>query len=168
MHGVMLGAMHFLLAAALGQAAAASQAILPDPAASKAPQYISVLTSASAHGVSPGSRVSLFVDVTPHAGIHVYAPGAEHYLPIELSLKGPAGLSAGATVYPKSEKILFAQEVVPVYDEPFRLAREVTVPATAKAGDMITIAGVIDYQACDDAICFKPAVVPVTWTLTVK
>jgi hypothetical protein len=26
----------------------------------------------------------------------------------------------------------------------------------------------IEYQACDDKVCFNPATVPVTWTLTLR
>ena len=34
--------------------------------------------------------------------------------------------------------------------------------------DALTLTGRLDYQACDDAICFNPASVPLTWTLTVS
>ena len=163
----MRGAMHFLFVVALAELAR-GQAILPDPAKSKTPQYITVETSASAPTAAPGSRVTLFVDVTPNSGIHVYAPGADDYLPIALTLKPPAGISAGSTAYPKSERILFAQEMVPVFRKPFRLTKEVTLASSVKPGAPLTITGIVDYQACDDVICFNPAALPVSWKLDVR
>jgi DsbC/DsbD-like thiol-disulfide interchange protein len=166
MHGAMRGAMHFLFAGLIVQGAASAQTILPDPA--KTPQYITLATSASATAAAPGSKIQLFVDVTPNPGIHVYAPGAKEYLPIEVTLKPPAGVSAAKTMYPKSERIMFAQELVPVFQKPFRLVKAITLAPTIRTDGPLVISGVVDYQACDDAICFKPAVLPVVWTLTVR
>jgi DsbC/DsbD-like thiol-disulfide interchange protein len=165
MHGVMRGAMHFLLAGLIVHGAAPAQTILPDPA--KTPQYISLMTSASATTAAPGSKIQLFVDVTPNAGIHVYAPGAKEYLPIEVALKPPAGVSAAKTIYPKSERIMFAQELVPAFQKPFRLVTEITLAPTIRTDGPLVISGVVNYQACDDLICFKPAVLPVMWKLNV-
>ena len=33
--------------------------------------------------------------------------------------------------------------------------------------DAVTLTGRLDYQACDDEICFNPASIPLTWTITV-
>ena len=33
--------------------------------------------------------------------------------------------------------------------------------------DVITLGGQLEYQACDDAVCFEPVSVPLTWTLAV-
>ena len=41
-------------------------------------------------------------------------------------------------------------------------------PATGELCYTLTVAGIVDYQACDDVICFKPAVLPVTWTVAVE
>ena len=165
MHGVMRGAMHFLFAGLIAHGASA-QTILPDPA--KTPQYLTLATSASATTVAPGSKVQLFIDVRPNPGIHVYAPGTKEYLPIDVTLKLPAGVTAAKTIYPKSERIMFAQELVPVFRQPFRLVKEITVPSAIKLDGPLVISGVVDYQACDDVICFKPAVLPVVWTLNVR
>ena len=166
MHGVMRGAMHFLFAGLLVQGTVPAQTILPDP--SKTPQFITLATSASATIVAPGSKVQLFIDVRPNPGIHVYAPGTKEYLPIDVTLKLPAGVTAAKTLYPKSERIMFAQELVPVFRQPFRLVKEVTIPPVIKPDGALIISGVVDYQACDDLICFKPAVLPVVWTLNVR
>ena len=32
----------------------------------------------------------------------------------------------------------------------------------------ITVSGTLDYQACDDKVCYNPASVPVSWTFDLK
>ena len=34
--------------------------------------------------------------------------------------------------------------------------------------DALTLTGRLDYQACDDRVCYDPASVPLSWTLTVS
>jgi hypothetical protein len=65
-------------------------------------------------------------------------------------------LSAGAT------------QAVPVYRKPFRIGQPITIAATAQSGQTLTIAGVINYQACDDKLCYPTAALPVSWTVAVK
>ena len=57
--------------------------------------------------------------------------------------------------------------------QPFRLIQELVVGASPEAAeqlaelDVLTLTGRLDYQACNDAVCFNPVSVPLTWTLTV-
>ena len=118
----------------------------------------------------PGSAVRLFVDVIPDAKIHVYAPGAKDYLPIVLELTPQPGVRVGKLVYPKSQDWFFEplKEHVPVYDVPFRLAQDVVLGASLKRGQVVTLTGVLKYQACDDVICFNPVSAPVSWTIALE
>ena len=59
-------------------------------------------------------------------------------------------------------------ETVPVFQKPFRLTQDVTVAKNAKPGSTIAVSGTLDFQACDDKVCFVPESVPLTWTLVVK
>jgi hypothetical protein len=34
--------------------------------------------------------------------------------------------------------------------------------------DTLTLSGTLDYQACDDRLCFEPVSVPLSFTLEVK
>jgi len=138
------------------------------PARSAAPKHLTLAASSSAPSAAPGAKVSLFVDVMPNPGIHVYAPGAKDFQPIALQLSPIAGISAGKVLYPKSEMMTFADEQVPVFQKPFRLAEEVTLARSAKPGTTLAISGILRYQACDDAVCFIPASAPVRWTIAVK
>src|SRR5580704_7259383 len=151
MQGVMRGATHWLFVVFIAQA---GQSLLPPGSPDRAaPKHLTLSTSASpANPTTPGSPVSLFLDVMPNPGIHVYAPGAKDYLPIRLTLEPLADLAIGKTVYPKSETIV---------------VERVTIARTAKPGTTMTIKGMVNYQACDDTVCFIPASAPVTWTLTV-
>ena len=40
--------------------------------------------------------------------------------------------------------------------------------AAMKDVTTLTIKGVLNYQACDDKMCFTPQTVPLTWTVTVR
>ena len=134
----------------------------------QAPKHLAVTTSSSASSAARGSKVSLFLDIVPKPGIHVYAPGAKDYVPILLTLDPQPGVTFTALKYPKSELLEFAGEKVPVYQQPFRLVEDVVVGRAPKAGSTLTLTGVVKYQACDDRVCFIPATVPVHWTIAVK
>ena len=80
------------------------------------------------------------------------------------------------TRYPPSEIYHFKplDERVEVYARPFRLTRDLTLLATPEAqkqlGAMpsVTITGGLEYQACDDQICFNPARVPIAFEVTLR
>ena len=131
-------------------------------------KHATIATAPADLSAPAGGKVTLFLDVTPKTGIHVYAPGSENYIPITIKLTAPADLKAGKTVYPKAETMTFADERVPVFQKPFRLTQEVTLGKTVKAGSTVNIAGTVNLQACDDRVCYPPENVPVTWNVLVK
>ena len=79
------------------------------------------------------------------------------------------------TAYPASEIYHFKplDERVEVYTRPFRLRQDVTVLATPEAQKLlasrtsVTVAATLEYQACDDKVCFNPARIPLTFTIGV-
>ncbi len=124
--------------------------------------------------VAPGNRFSLVVDVTPKEGMHLYAPGGHTYQVIRLQLNAPDFIRAHEVRYPASEIYHYKplDERVEVFQEPFQLVQEVTIPMTpeiaalaAEPDATLTVEGVLTYQACDDAICYTPVELPVRWTL---
>ena len=145
------------------------------PSLTAANQHLSVKATVSDGDVAPGSRVTLAFDVTPGRRMHVYAPGADYQV-IGVTLDPNPLLAPHDTVYPASEIYHFVplDERVPVYMKPFRLTRDVTVAATKEAQQALrgmttlTLSGKLEYQACDDRICFKPNAVPFKFELTVK
>lgn len=141
-----------------------------------ATDHFTLVTSASDEVVAPGTRFSLILDFTPRRGIHVYAPNQPNYQPLALTIDAQPAVRPHPIAYPPSEEYHFAplDERVQVYQKPFRLAQDVTIDASresqARLKDQatLTITGRVDYQACDDKICFNPASVPVSWTLRLK
>jgi DsbC/DsbD-like thiol-disulfide interchange protein len=132
------------------------------------PGHAAIQTSPAEVNGTAGGKVALFVDVTPKPGIHVYAPGTDNYIPITVKLNAAPEIKAGKVAYPKSETMTFADEKVPVFQKPFRLTQDVTIDKSAKAGSTVTVSGTVNYQACDDRVCYAPETAPVTWTVAVK
>ena len=69
---------------------------------------------------------------------------------------------------------LAANERVPVYGKPFTIVQEVVLEGTPQAQaafrekTSVTLTGELEYQACDDKICFNPASIPLSWTLSLR
>lgn len=129
--------------------------------------------------VVPGSRLTLVVQVELPPGVHVYSPGVKGYKPIQLVLHPPGGIEPAPAIYPSS-RILYLEaikEQVPVFEGKFRIARDVTIPvskvgagirAVLGSAKTVSIAGELQYQACDATICYPPTSVPVKWELKVE
>jgi len=132
------------------------------------PGHAAILASPVELNGKAGTKLALFVDVTPKPGIHVYAPGAADYIPITVKLTAQPEVKAGKLAYPKSEIVSIADEKVPVFQRPFRLTQDVVIDRSAKAGSTVVVAGTVSYQACDDRVCYAPESAPVTWTVMVK
>jgi DsbC/DsbD-like thiol-disulfide interchange protein len=131
------------------------------------PAHLDIAVSSSEATASPGSKVSLLLDITPKPGIHVYAPGAKDYVPIAVVMDPHPGVAFADLQYPKSEMMDFAGEKVPVYQQAFKLVEEASIARSVKRGTL-TLTGTVKYQACDDRVCFIPASVPERWTIKVK
>ena len=140
--------------------------------------HLEINASQSDPAVGVGSRFHLALDITPKPGMHVYAPGADDsgYRVIGLALDAPGFLRVLPPEYPESEVYYFEplDERVAVYQEPFRLVQEVVVEGDQESSaqlaeiDALTLTGRLDYQACDDRVCYDPTSVPLSWTLTVS
>ena len=91
--------------------------------------------------------------------------------------------------FPPSEIYHFEplDEHVPVYQEPFQLVQELVTDATREASQAffppapetasgtdsnaqptLTVRGTLEYQACDDAICYNPQSIPLSWTVALR
>ena len=125
--------------------------------------------------ITVGTRFSIAVEIEPNPNIHVYAPGAEElgYRVVSLNLAPTPHVRFEPVEFPESEIYYFEplDERAPVYQRPFTLLQEAVVsgaPGTEEALaqlDALTLSGTLDYQACDDRICFEPVSVPLSFTL---
>ena len=124
----------------------------------------------------PGATITLYAHVTPQPKMHVYAPGQKDYISIELATDEAAEFKAARPDYPTPVDFYYAplRETVKVYDKPFRIAQNVTLASTADlrrraaAGEALTITGTLDYQACDDAVCYRPDTLKLTWRVPLQ
>ena len=137
--------------------------------------HLTVLSSISDTAVTPGKKVSLAFEVTPKRSMHVYAPGKHDYQVIAVKVDPQPWLKVEPTSYPPSEIYHFKEldEKVETYGKPFKLVQQLTVLDTAAAKKALAAAPLkvsarLEYQACDDKVCYAPSKVPVNFALTVK
>jgi hypothetical protein len=139
--------------------------------------HLTLTTSSSDAVVAPGTRFSLWVDITPKPKMHVYAPEQKDYFPIEISLEPDDTFKVLPPVFPKGEKFFFAplKETQLVFSKPFRIVQDVTVNLSAPvrqrataAGATLTIKGTLRYQACDDKVCYIPQSIPLSWIVGLR
>jgi AhpC/TSA family protein/cytochrome c biogenesis DsbD-like protein len=141
----------------------------------EAPHLQLALEQSDRTGV-PGTHVTLSAEVRLPPDVHVYAPGTQGYKPIKLVLDEMKEIELKPVVYPPS-KILYLpaiKENVPVFEGTFRISQDVKVSTTSefwgslgKEGKIFTIAGKLEYQACDKTICYLPTSIHVKWQLQV-
>jgi peroxiredoxin len=141
-----------------------------------ATEHLEITTYPSDSAIAPGDRVTLAFDVVPRRGIHVYAPGASSYRILTVSLESHPQIRALPMKYPSSQIYVFKplNERVPVYQKPFTLLQEIVLAGTPQAQaalrgkDSLTVNGTLEYQACDDRVCFNPESVPMSWTFMLR
>jgi len=124
----------------------------------------------------PGTRITLAAEVRLPPDVHVYAPGTQGYKPVKLVIDPLPEVELKPAIYPAS-KILFLpaiNERVPVFEGTFRISQDVRVSSSSEFwgslgtdGKIFTIAGKLEYQACDQTKCYFPTSVPVKWQLQV-
>jgi peroxiredoxin len=140
--------------------------------------HLKLTAYSSNPSITVGTRFSIAVEVEPNPDIHVYAPGAEAlgYRVIALNLNPVPHVRFEPVEFPASEIYHFVplDERVQVYQQPFTLLQEAVVSGAPEAEealaqlDALTVSGTLDYQACDDTLCFDPVSVPLTFTLDLE
>jgi len=138
------------------------------------PPRLSVEARAPGSITKAAQTFDLTIAATPLPGIHVYSPGNAEYNAVTVTVTPVPGLTTGTPVFPAGETYFFAplKQVVTVYSKPFVVRVPVTVDAAfvkaRPAGDTIELKGSVDYQACDDKICFPPQSMPFSVQVPVK
>ena len=137
---------------------------------------LDVVTYPSDSAVAPGNRFAVVAQVTPHKGVHVYAPGAANYKVIDLKVLPRQYVRALAPEYPPPEVYFFKplNERVQTYQKPFTITQQLVLDGSAATRTALanqttlTIGGALDYQACDDRLCYDPVTLPLSWTVSLK
>jgi hypothetical protein len=138
--------------------------------------HLTMSASISDSVAAPGERLAIVVKVTPKPGMHLYAPGKHDYQVVKLTIDPQPWLRSHAAIYPASQIYHFKplNERVEVFMKSFQLRRDVTLLATPEAQKLlagmtrVTITGALEYQACDDKVCFNPARVPMSFVVGLK
>jgi cytochrome c biogenesis DsbD-like protein len=141
----------------------------------EAPHLQVALEQSDSTGVS-GTHFTLVAEVRLPPDVHVYAPGAQGYKPIQLVIEPIPEVEVKPTVYPPSQILYLPaiKERVPVFEGTFRISQDLKVTSRFESlgsvgqdGKIFTILGKLEYQACDKTICYLPTSVPVKWELKV-
>ncbi len=132
-------------------------------------KHLRLSASAGDETVHVGLRVPLALDIDIPSGFHVYAPGVQGYIPIDLAISESSAFAAHPAIYPPSKilRLEAINESVPVYTGHIHVLREITIGKNAKPGELM-VAGAFRYQACDDKECFPPETVPLKWDLRIE
>ena len=155
-----------------GQSTAGTDTLLAPAVPAVRGRYLDATPTVTASATANGRSFTLALDVAPKPGIHVYAPGNRDYLPVALTIDALPDVRLGPVQFPKANVFFFAplNERVQVYSQAFRLTRSVTLEGTAKPAPAsgVVLTGRLEYQACDDKVCYLPQTVPLSWTVPVQ
>ena len=125
--------------------------------------------------LTPRQRVSLNVEIDVKPNMHVYAPGVEHYIPIDWRMADSKAWISFPVSYPPARMLNLPviKETVPVFDGHFRMTRDIAIGQEADIAPALspdrtlTVEGSFRYQACDDKECYLPTRLPLKWSFIV-
>lgn len=152
---ILMTALFILVAASPGMAESA-----PAPGAI----HLSMRLVAESEAPAAGGHTTLAIVATPEKGWHGYwKNGGDAGLPTEAHWTLPKGVSAGELRYPVPGRLKIAGLMNYVYERPFTLIVDLSVPAGLAKGTPLPITVKLDYLVCTDTIC-----VPESQTLSTK
>jgi thiol:disulfide interchange protein DsbD len=106
-----------------------------------------------------GDSLSVTIPIKVTHGYHVNAnPAADSlYIPLEITFADTSFADVGKVTYPKGKKwrLKDSEEDLLVYDGSVAITVPLVIPKGAQAGEY-QLRGTLDYQACDNAVCFLP------------
>ncbi|MBW6523037.1 thioredoxin family protein [Sphingomonas sp. RHCKR47] len=135
---------------ALGLPAAWAQAQAQIPGV----KHIRLTLVAESDRPRSGTTMRVAFEAVPEAGWHGYwkNPG-DAGVETQVAWTLPAGASAGALRYPVPGRLLIAGLMNYVYERPFALLADVTLPAGLAVGTRLPIAAKLTYLVCTEQIC---------------
>lgn len=135
-------------------------------------KQLQLTPTASNASVAAGQTIVLALDIELKPNMHVYAPGAEGYIPIDWDMGESDLAMAAKTTLPVPQQLHLEaiNETVPAFSGHFRLTRDLTIGPAEKLAKLVDSSGhfvlqsKLRYQACDDRICYIPQEMPIQWT----
>lgn len=150
---------------------------LASPMGSAEREHLRVRTGASDATVSPGNRFTLFVDIEPLPGVHVYGPEVGGgYQGLALTIDPPAHILSHEPTYPAPMRLRlpWTDEVLTGYARSFRIAVDISLGTRLElaplieAGQGLRIAGTLRLQACDNRECWPPEAIALEWRIGLR
>src|SRR5262245_51572384 len=131
--------------------------------------HLNLTVQLSQDKVRPGNRISVVADIQMPPKLHIYAPGVQGYRPVALVIDKSSEIAIHEAKYPKARimNLKVIKERVPVYEGRIRIERDITVSPSIKT-ERLELKGILEYQACDDQICYAPTRVPLSLSLEVE
>ena len=135
-------------------------------------EHVAVGAAATQASVHPGNRFTLYVNLRPSAGVHLYGPGVGGgYQGLTVSVEPQPYLTIYPPEYPEARRLTlpWTDEALTGYTEPVRVAIDVALGSRQElaplleAGEGVTIVGTVALQACDDRVCWAPETIGVQW-----
>jgi len=129
---------------------------------------------ASTNTASLGDEIELFVDVELNDGIHVYAPPAEPFTPVDWQMAAQPGVQFEPPLFPPAQTLRVGPsgDTASVYLGRFQIKRRATLdtdaPPVLDAQGNVSIKGSFKFQACDQQICYSPITIPIEWKFTAR
>jgi hypothetical protein len=118
--------------------------------------------------VRAGQTVSIAFDIKPKPGMHVYAPGQHSYTPLSVQLAPNDLVQPRTTDLPPSVPYTYVplNETVPVYKDPVTAFKNLQMKS-ALSGSTVKVSGQLEFQACDDIMCYPVQRIPfsVQWPI---
>lgn len=120
-----------------------------------------------------GKANMLKIDARIGAGWHINSghPSAAYYIPTRVSLASVHGIKVGEVIYPAAQNISlpFAPgESLSVYTGPVEFGIRITPLVTHKTERSAALTIRIDYQACNERECLRPAAVTKSMALPIE
>jgi thioredoxin:protein disulfide reductase len=124
----------------------------------KAAEVVHFANVALDRPLAAGVTSTLIIDATVDAGWHINSnhPSNADYIPTQLELTLPNGVSAGEVQYPAAEKtrLAFSSEELSVLTGAVQFRVPLKADAATTASDAITVT--LNYQACNNSQCLAP------------
>jgi hypothetical protein len=114
-------------------------------------------------------NIDLFFRVSPGFHVNSNKPHSEFLIPTTLRLTAPTDVVIGVVSYPAGQERSFPfapNDKMSVYGSQFAINFAIRPLAGVMPGKY-AVHGVLKYQACDDATCYPPKQIPVSFLIKV-
>jgi thiol:disulfide interchange protein DsbD len=140
---------------------------VPALASAAAARHVKPSLLAESEWLQPGRTALVGIRLQMEDGWHTYWKNpADSGLPTRMTWKLPEGFAAGPLLWPRPERLSAPPLMSYGYEKDVLLPVELAVPATARPGTEVTLAGRVDWLECKEA-CI-PGKAELTLTLPVR